>query len=69
MRRRTDVEPGSKVMWRRAEREPVQRNNFFPGELVGGAPAHANIINGMVRGLPKTLTRDRMERLWTAAIY
>jgi len=28
------------IMRRRPDREPVQRDDFFPGQLVGGTPAH-----------------------------
>jgi hypothetical protein len=37
---------------RLVEREPVQRNDFFPGQLVGGTPAYVgNIKRGVGRPL------------------
>jgi hypothetical protein len=35
-----EQEAGACVHWRLIQREPVQRDDFFPGQLVGGTPAH-----------------------------
>jgi hypothetical protein len=35
-----DVEAGARVYRRLVERQPVQGDDFFPGQLVGGTPAH-----------------------------
>jgi hypothetical protein len=40
--RRSDHECG---YWRLIQRQPIQRHDFFPGQLVGGTPAHTNIID------------------------
>jgi hypothetical protein len=39
-RGRADVVTRSRVHRRLIQRESVQRNDFFPGQLIGGAPAH-----------------------------
>jgi hypothetical protein len=38
-----------KIMRRCPQREPVQRNDFFPGQLVDGTPAHGANIGAVCR--------------------
>jgi hypothetical protein len=35
-----DVVAGARVYRRLVERQPIQRDNLFPGQFVGGTPAH-----------------------------
>jgi hypothetical protein len=39
-RGRTEVEAGARVQRRLVERQPVQGDDLFPGQLVGSTPAH-----------------------------
>jgi hypothetical protein len=36
----TDVVAGARVHRRLVEHQPIQRDDFVPGQLVGGTPAH-----------------------------
>ena len=47
--RGADVEACACVHRWLAERQPIQRNDLFPGELVGGAPAHGANIEAVCR--------------------
>ena len=38
------VVTGARVYWRLVERQPVQCDDFFPSQLVGGTPAHRSNI-------------------------
>jgi hypothetical protein len=45
-----DVEASAHIHWRLVECQPVQRDDFFPGQLVGGTPAHEQNVASDLAG-------------------